>query len=413
MLEQIFPKGYQSYLQSPAGSLLEDFARWLVDEGYMGRTLRGHLFHLKRTLECAGNVTAESKFSAAELAALFAVPSVEPQAVKPYRHTQHRFETFLLTRGQLLPASRNERFAMLLDAYRDLLVDQRGMSASTVSNHMRTVTAFLNNAVYPGTPLAELSMPTVDRFVADSGERMSRQSLQQVVAHLRSFLLFLYNHGYIHERIGTIDTPRTYRDERPPRALPWRDVLALLHSIDQSNMVGCRDHTILYLMAHYGLRPAEIAALQLDSIDWAQRTLRVLQRKTSSELLLPLSVHTTRVLKHYLNFGRPVTCGRTDLFLRSHRPATELCPTAINEIYKKCMRASGLALQGSTAYSLRHAFAMRLLNRGVGLKVIGDLMGHRSLESTCVYLRLQTEVLREVGLPLRPAIVNSPTRRLS
>jgi integrase/recombinase XerD len=243
---------------------------------------------------------------------------------------------------------------------------------------------------------------------------VSRQSLQKVVAHLRSFLLFLYNHGFIHERIGTIDTPHTYRDELPPRALLWCDVLALLHCIDQSSMVGCRDHTILYLMAHYGLRPAEISALQLDSIDWAQRTLRVLQCKTSSELLLPLSVHTNRVLKHYLNFGRPVTCGRTDLVLRSHRPTTTLCPTTINQIYKKCMRASGLALQGSTAYSLlRHASAMRLLNSGVGLQVIGDLMGHRSLESTCVYLRLQTEVLREVGLPLRPATVNSPIRRLS
>jgi site-specific recombinase XerC len=60
-----------------------------------------------------------------------------------------------------------------LDAYRDLLVDQRGMSASTVRNHMRTVTAFLNNAVCSGIPLAKLSMPTVDRFVADSGERVS------------------------------------------------------------------------------------------------------------------------------------------------------------------------------------------------------------------------------------------------
>jgi site-specific recombinase XerC len=93
--------------------------------------------------------------------------------VKPYRHTRHRFETFLLTRGQLPPTNRNERFAMLLDAYRDLLVDQRGMSASTVRNHMRTVTAFLNNAVCSGIPLAKLSMPTVDRFVADSGERVS------------------------------------------------------------------------------------------------------------------------------------------------------------------------------------------------------------------------------------------------
>jgi hypothetical protein len=161
--------------------------------GLYGQDTSRSSFHLKRTLARAGNVTAESKFSAADLAALFAVPSSEPQAVKPYRYTQHRFEAFLLTRGQLLPMSRNDRFAMLLDTYRDLLVDQRGMSKSTVRNHMRTVTAFLNSAVSPGTPLAELSMPNVDRFVADSGEQMSRQSLQQVVAHLRSFLLFLYN----------------------------------------------------------------------------------------------------------------------------------------------------------------------------------------------------------------------------
>ena len=63
------------------------------------------------------------------------------------------------------------------------------------------------------------------------------------------------------------------------------------------------------------------------------------------------------------------------------------------------MLASGLGPMGSSAYSLRHAFAMRLLNRGVGVKAIGDLLGHRSLESTCVYLRLQTEVLREGNVP--------------
>lgn len=406
MLEQIFPKGQLLYTQSPVTNVLEDFASWLVDEGYKGTALHRHLFRLKQTLEGVGNVTTETSFSAKDLAALFAPPTANPQAEKLYRHTQHRFEHFLSARGHLLPMSRDDRFATLLDEYRYSLVNLRGMSPSTVRNHMRTAMTFLSYAVSPEASLAELSLQSVDRFVEVSGERMNRQSLQQVVAHLRSFLLFLHAHGDIRERIVTIDTPRTYRDELPPRALAWSDVLTLLHSIDRSSMVGCRDHAILYLMAHYGLRPAEVVALQLDSIDWVQRTLLVHQRKTSSELLLPLSVHATRILKHYLNFGRPVVHGRTDVFLRSHRPATALCPTAINEIYKSRMHASGLALQGSSAYSLRHAFAMRLLNRGVGVKAIGDLLGHRSLESTCVYLRLQMEALREVGLPLRSATTN-------
>ncbi|WP_283814702.1 tyrosine-type recombinase/integrase [Bradyrhizobium australiense] len=61
--------------------------------------------------------------------------------------------------------------------------------------------------------------------------------------------------------------------------------------------------------------------------------------------------------------------------------------------------------QGTSSYCLRHSFAMRLLDRGVRVKVIGDLMGHRTLESTCVYLRLQTGALREVALPLPPATI--------
>ena len=60
----------------------------------------------------------------------------------------------------------------------------------------------------------------------------------------------------------------------------------------------------------------------------------------------------------------------------------------------------GLPVENYSAYSLRHAFAMRLLERGVGVKAIGDLLGHRSLESTCVYLRLDMKALRVVALPV-------------
>jgi site-specific recombinase XerD len=62
-----------------------------------------------------------------------------------------------------------------------------------------------------------------------------------------------------------------------------------------------------------------------------------------------------------------------------------------------------LALQGTSAYCLRHSFAMRLLQRGVGIKAIGDVLGHRGLESTCVYLRLQLDALRDVALPVPQA----------
>jgi site-specific recombinase XerD len=77
-----------------------------------------------------------------------------------------------------------------------------------------------------------------------------------------------------------------------------------------------------------------------------------------------------------------------------------MSPCGIIEIFQYRAGQSGLPLAGVASYSLRHAFAMRLLRRGVGIKAIGDLLGHRSLEATCAYLRIDIDMLRTVGLPV-------------
>ena len=69
-------------------------------------------------------------------------------------------------------------------------------------------------------------------------------------------------------------------------------------------------------------------------------------------------------------------------------------------VFRVRARRSGLPLSQYSAYSLRHGFAHRLFQRGVGMKAIGDLMGHRNIVSTSIYLRLQADSLREVALPV-------------
>ena len=81
-------------------------------------------------------------------------------------------------------------------------------------------------------------------------------------------------------------------------------------------------------------------------------------------------------------------------------PAGPLRNYAVLDVFEKRARLSGLPLAGSSSYCLRHAFAMRLLKRGVGIKAIGDLLGHHSLEATCVYLRIDIDLLREAALPV-------------
>ncbi len=105
-----------------------------------------------------------------------------------------------------------------------------------------------------------------------------------VVARLRGFVRYAFVYGMLPGPLDTIDTPRLYRGELPPRALPWSLVLRLLSAVGRSDASGKRDCEILHLMAYYGLRISEVPALTLDSIDWTAKCLTVVQRKTHSTL---------------------------------------------------------------------------------------------------------------------------------
>src|SRR6266446_4208301 len=376
MLKRLFPKVHARYAASANGALLGDFAVWLVSAGYARDAAHGHVRRLKQALE---RMSSAPLARDAGISAGFVSQAFASLQAAPFQGTRRAFERFLAAHGQLLKEFDPNRFAPLLDRYRRYLLEVRGLAVSTADQHIATIKRFLAQALSADAPLQDLSAMAVERFLAAEGRRMRRQSLQHVVARLRAFPRFCFEQVAVPERLDTIDAPRVYRGELPPRALTWPLVQRLLRSIDRRSRLGWRDYAILHLMAHYGLRP--------------------------SEIVLPLAGQTMRMLRRYLYRGRPGGA-RPELFLRARTPAGPLTHCAIGDLYQKRARESGLPLQGTSSYCLRHSFAMRLLDRGVGIKVIGDLLGHRTLESTCVYLRLQTGTLRDVALPL-PAPVTS------
>jgi integrase/recombinase XerD len=168
--------------------------------------------------------------------------------------------------------------------------------------------------------------------------------------------------------------------------------------------MGSRDHAIFYLMTHFGLRTGEVTYLTLEDLDLRRRLLHVRQHKTRQVPSLPLSAEAVRVLRQYLKFGRPRS-SHSELFLSVLAPQRPMMRGAISEVLQCRVKRAGLPLADYSPYGLRHGFAMRLLERGVGVKAIGDLLGHRSLESTGVYLRLDIKALREVALQ----VPRSPT----
>jgi site-specific recombinase XerD len=256
--------------------------------------------------------------------------------------------------------------------------------------------------------LRRLQIHHIEIFLHRCAKTNSRYSMQHVVATLRAFLQRENALGILPRSLHLqIDTPRVYRLERLPRAIPWNKVEALLCSIERSDPHGMRDFTLLYLAAAYGLRGSELVRLTLDDVDWHGRTLLIAERKNRHAIKLPLTDEAANILINYLRKARPQS-SRRQLFLRMRAPGGPLNPTAVHDVLEHRIKRSGLDLPQCGSHVLRHSFALNLLRQGIGMKTIGDALGHRHIESTFVYLRLDVDDLREVALPAPASIPASP-----
>ena len=179
----------------------------------------------------------------------------------------------------------------------------------TGDNHLRPARAFLDHLAYERHPnrLGTVAAREVETFVCRASARLSRASLQHTAAERRGFLRFLATQELVRPGLDAqIDTPRCYRQEQLPRALPWETVRAFLAAIDRRTALGLRDYTIFFLIATYGLRASEIVTLTLERLDWRAGVLHIPVRKHGTPLDLPLTDTVGRGLIRYLRHGRPV-----------------------------------------------------------------------------------------------------------
>lgn len=401
LMNEIHPRFHHRYSSLPIfGSILEGYARWLVYKGYSKLRVRRHfqaaqrlVYHLHdKDVHGLEELTRENLRACAPACSRDdANLAVLIRLIEQYLEDEGIFPVPPLT-----------GIGIRLAAYRTYLEDVRGLAPSTVAQHSGTNAEFLEYLGYEKNPdiLDALTGVDIERFVGRLGKRLSRASLQHSVAHLRSFLRFLGTRGEVPTGLDLqIDTPRVYRGERLPRTLSWNAVSNLLHSIDRSTIKGRRDYAMLLLMATYGLRSCEVVTLSLDDIQWRAGLVRIPQHKTANQLILPLTDEVAAGLVGYLQQGRPALPYR-EVFLRCRTPDGVLKPTAVTEAFQAWSRKSGLAIPFQGAHCIRHSYAVHLLRQGTPLKTIGDILGHRSAESTCVYLRLAIEDLRGVALPL-------------
>lgn len=303
------------------------------------------------------------------------------------------------------PATECERFQRELhEGYGRWLTEINGLSQSTLRKNAAEAWRLLDWLQERGGPstIRHLDVSDLDAYLAWRAPKLRRATRQGVSSSLRSFLRYLYAADFIPRDLSlAVSGPILYQFDDIPRAFTQEQVDAVLDAARRDRTPGgLRDHAVLLLLARYGLRSGEACGLHLEDIDWKEERLRVKQSKSGRESFLPLLPHVGDAILKYLQKARP-TSELREVFLGLRAPYGPLKGGCLNQIIGLRLKQAGVEVQGRRgAHAFRFARAGSLLGAKVPLKMIGDLLGHRSLKTTAIYLRIATDELRAISLEL-------------
>ncbi|EWS65225.1 Tyrosine recombinase XerD [Hydrogenophaga sp. T4] len=279
------------------------------------------------------------------------------------------------------------------------LREEKGLRPVTCNGYACQLRVFENYLHRTGNSrLGDLTPPTITTFLIERAKTVGPAAMQGCTGTLRVFLRYLHRQEVIATDLSrAVPRGRGYKQATIPRAIAWEDVQRMLDSVERRWALGKRDYAILMLLASYGLRAREIAALQLDDLDWMQSQLRVPTRKGGHSAIYPLSASVGEAIIDYLRNGRPNVDHR-HVFLISRMPFTPMAYFSVANVAAHYLNAAGVKVSRPGSHTLRHTCVQRLVESDVSFKAIGDYVGHSRSESTLVYAKVALHRLRQLAI---------------
>jgi site-specific recombinase XerD len=260
----------------------------------------------------------------------------------------------------------------------------RNLSTHTQASYLQQVSLFARYFRTSPDALTPEHIRTYQIYLTNE-KKLATSSIHTAVAALR----FLYRVTLKKEWTFGEDIPLPKKPQKLPVVLSPEEVVHFLGCVD------CGKHRVILTTCYAaGLRISEVVRLKAAAIDSARMVIRVAHGKGSKDRYVMLSPRLLEILRNYWKAARP----KEWLFpgIAKGRPISK---EAVEAACQKAHRLSGLS-KPVTPHSLRHAFAVHLLESGTNLRTIQLLLGHRSLATTARYLRIATSKVCATSSPL-------------
>lgn len=282
-----------------------------------------------------------------------------------------------------------DNLSQAIEPFLDSLAMERGASAHTVEAYRRDLEAaaawFAAKGCedWPG-----VSDALHAEFADYLGSSFAPSTSRRKVSALRSYFRFCQRRSAVE-----VALPETggFRRERPlPKAVTKAEVAAML-SLPDGSPAGQRDRALMETIYGLGLRVTEAVNLRISDIDWEEGVVRVVGKRQKVRLL-PMPSQTKAALQAYLQEHRPLLKPKaTDLVLLSNSGRRWSRHSAHQRIRHY---AEAAQLKPMGPHTLRHSYAVHLLENGADLRAVQELLGHESIATTQIYTHLQMDKVK-------------------
>jgi integrase/recombinase XerD len=370
---------------------VDDYLLWMISGGYADATIKNYeqiLNHFVDFIACH-QIGWDQIFSSADLHGFAQGTKTQLAAVRGLCR-------YLVKQKRIVAPIEKEKYllANVYDQYLDYYATTRQTGSRRIKSIRRVLAAFDGYLENTKIKLAALTIEHIDAFFADFNADFSQSTCKVYRSIVRGFLSYLFHQRQILKRdlAPLVVGAPIFARAKPPTFLRAGELKRLFDNIDLSSQSGLRTYAMLQLAYTLGLRPIEICQITLDNISFRKAELNINWRKCHNPLKLPVPEITIKAIAAYIIGARPQSDLRT-LFLSLMPPYGPITPTTITHHFKVHMQKVNPA---ATVYWLRHTYAQNLLQTGISLFEIKELLGHDSIESTRNYLLIHIKLMREV-----------------
>ncbi len=258
----------------------------------------------------------------------------------------------------------------------------RGYSAKTIKSYKNHFMRFYH---FSNSKINYIKEDDAKSYIAVliQGQNVSFSYINQAINSIK-----LYN-KLVHKDLWVLDLPRPSKDKHLPNILSKEEVNKILNDI-----TNVKHRAILYLVYGSGLRVGEVIKLKIEDINKDRMMIKVNQGKGRKDRYTLLSEKALALLKIYYQAYKP-----KDWLFEGAKQDEHITERSVQHVFERALKKAGINKK-ATVHTLRHCFATHLLESGVDIRYIQELLGHASSKTTEIYTHVSNRALKNIKSPL-------------